>query len=75
MFVVLSARKMACGPFADEGDGSPREPAFLCDEPPVGLAPAEAELAATKAAARFSPFCFFRPEGGRNRKGFLRRIW
>ena len=43
----------------------------LLDEPPVGLVPAEAELAATKAALRSFLFSFLRPLGGRKRKGHL----
>jgi len=41
--------------------------AFLYDKPPVGLAPAEAELTATKAA---SSLCVSSAlEGGRKRRG------
>jgi hypothetical protein len=48
--------------------------ALLFDKPPVGLAPAEAELAATKAAAGFFSLSFFRPEGGRKTKGPSGRV-
>jgi hypothetical protein len=32
----LSARKMACGPFVDEGDGRAKRHPFLLDEPSAG---------------------------------------
>jgi hypothetical protein len=43
--------------------------ALLFDKPPVGLAPAEAELAATKAAAGFFSSSFFRPGGRKKEEG------
>jgi len=43
--------------------------ALLFDKPPVGLAPAEAELAANKAAAGFFSSSFFRPGGRKKEEG------
>jgi hypothetical protein len=43
-------------------------------QPSVGLVPAEAKLAATKRSASLFLFSFFRPLGGRKRKGILANL-
>jgi hypothetical protein len=48
--------------------------AFSLNLATFGLVPAEAKLAATKRSASLFLFSFFRPLGGRKRKGILANL-